>query len=219
MLSDGTARSGYPRDVVQLFVDFVVLRDSLGAEVSKLWSDVFEFMKELQPGRRISATRRQRLMRSAVFCAAAAFEAMTNFLSDQIASTGEIDGRKLTEAERDYLQERRKVLEGGRIRDEKRIYRSKDRFLLLYSILGKGRVLPSGIRAGLDKSFATRDELTHPKPGASLDLVRSGKGADAVIGFLSGDLFLARAWAGEGQGARTPRVPSGITVNGVSVGR
>jgi hypothetical protein len=125
--------------------------------------------------------RRRRLVRAAVLTAAAAFEAVTNYLSDQLLQAGEVHGNKLTEAEMGCLREKRKCLEGGRITERKQLYSSKDRFMLLFALFLGGKDLGEDARAQLQKSFLVRDELVHPKPGISPDARLDSTVQDVIL--------------------------------------
>jgi len=191
----------------KLVRDFARLKDYLGEEVSRLWSDAEDFLREaIADGPGATPARTQRVARAAVLTAAAAFEAVTNYLSEQVVQAGEVLGKELRESEIDCLREKRKVLENGKIMERKQTHSSKDRFLLLYSLLSKGRDLRDSTRARLNSSFRVRDGLVHPKPGASIDLLRDDAAEKAVMGFLIADLLLAAVWANAGGHRARPTV-------------
>lgn len=178
------------------FGDFEALKESLGRDVVQLWSDAFDFFREVRPTRpRITVEHRQRLARAAVLTAAAAYEAVTNFLSDQILEAPPIEGFALTEFEIDCLREKRKVLDGGIVNEGKQFYSSKERFLLVLRLSTEGPAHDKTFVESLDRSFKLRDSLVHPKPGAFVGMLTDESWTSAYLGFLTADLVLARMWA------------------------
>jgi hypothetical protein len=176
------------------FEEFEKLKAALGDDVSQLWADAIEFYLEVaknQPP--MEQNVRRRLARAAVLTAAAAFEAVTNFLSAQVALDPKIGEGELTQAEADCLLEKRRYLENGEVKVRRQIYKSKDRFLLLLNILG-GKPRGKGYPPDLEKSFEVRDRLVHPKPGEVADILSGDSWSSAVLGFLKADLILALAW-------------------------
>lgn len=178
------------------FVDFENLKQALGPEVVQLWSDAFDYLREARPSRpHITPERRMRLARSAVLTAAAAFEAVTNFLAERVAEHPTGTQQLLSEFEIDCLRERRRVLEAGVVREKKQIYSSKDRFLLVLRILSGSDKHNEAIIMTLEESILLRDRLVHPKPHAPVDVLANDSWSQAFMGFLAADLILARAWA------------------------
>jgi len=175
---------------------------SLGEEVLRLWFDAFHFWGELKRLR--DPGKRERSLRAAVLSAAAGIEALTNFLAERIVLEEGVRGRKLTESEIDCLRERRKVLRNGEVAGETARYSSKDRFLLLFRLVSGGEQFPAHLRAELDSSFKTRDQLVHPKPGISIELNRDGKGEKAVFGFVKCAQHLSTAWSGKSCASNVP---------------
>jgi hypothetical protein len=167
----------------RIFSEFAQLGEQLGPPAPRLWEDARHFFLKSQ-GKRVSAERKERLIRAAVVLASAAFEGWTNFLAGELLQNGQLlVGRKLTDDEADRLFERRKR------------YSAKSRFLLLCRIFNGGREPGSSICETLSFSFETRDEIVHPKPGKFAEILRSGPGWKAFSGFLVADIFLARLWA------------------------
>jgi hypothetical protein len=178
------------------------LGTELGPEAFQLWADAWQFFGESGKAR-FREERRRRLRRAAVLMAAAAFEGWTNFLADKVVHDGQVAGRRLSEAEVDALREKRKVLCNGKIEEAKARYGSMDRFLLLFRVL-TDQGLNNGLRSKLKSSFESRDQLVHPKPGKSFDVLQSGRGADAFINFLGADVALAEAWVKAKSGKARP---------------
>jgi len=182
--------------LLEAFGKFGRLQDALGRDVSQLWLDAVDFLTKSNPDKpRVSADRRRQLARAAVLTAAAAFEAVTNYLSGQVVQAGAVGGGKsLSQAESDCLREKRKVLEGGKIKERRQMYSSKDRFLLLFTLLSQGHDVGQKGRADLERSFEVRDRLVHPRPGDSVDLLGDNTARNAVLGFLMADVLLAQVW-------------------------
>ena len=192
---------------VTIQVDDIVLEffnntSSLGKEVSQLWLDALQFLNDAE--RMKSPEKRERLLRASILTAAAAFEAWTNFLADRIAQAGEVAGGRLGEFEIDCLREKHKVLQKGKVKDERKLYSAKDRFLLLFRLLSGDKEFPDEMLSRLEKSFEVRDEVVHPKPGISINLGENRRGHDAVYGFLQADLILSKVWGGR-KFTATPR--------------
>lgn len=181
----------------EVFSEFFKNVKTLGGPVSQLWSDGFDFMLEARPGKRgVGVEKRQRLLRAAILTSAAAFEAFTNHLAGRIVQASEVPARKLTEFEMDCLSEKHRILEKGRIKENRKLYSAKDRFLLLFRLLTGDKEFPSDLLAELDNSFRIRDMLVHPKPGVSIDVSKDNMAEKVVFGFLKADLFLSRVWGG-----------------------
>jgi len=180
--------------------DFRKLQGALGGDVVRLWSDAVDFYKEASSGKEGEPGRKSRLMRAAVFGAAAAFESTTNFLAEQVAARGRVGTRHLTETEADVLREKRRILEEkGTIKQRKVLYSSKNRYLLLHRLISGGREYGKKAMGELTKSFTVRDRLVHPKPGASISDVPPEQFSAAVLGFFRADLILAAVWGKAGE--------------------
>jgi hypothetical protein len=183
---------------------FERLRAALGSDATQLWSDASEFYADAQSGPEDQPDCKSRLMRAAVLGAAAAFESTTNYLAEEIAVRGSVGTRHLTETEVDIRRERRRVLEGGIIKERKALYSSMNRFLLLYRLLSGGSDYGKKVTGELTESFEIRDRLVHPKPGAPVSALPHEQLVAAVLGFFRADLALAVVWgklAGGEQGA------------------
>jgi hypothetical protein len=177
------------------FTDFEKLKEFLGQDVVQLWSDASDFFLAANPSKpHVSHERRQRLGRAAVLTAAAAFEAVTNFLSEQILRAGPAGGYTLTEYQIDCLREKRKYLDGGMVKEKNQIYSSKERFLLLFRLVTGLPDRHKTLFQDLDRSFELRDRLVHPKPGPSVGILTDQMWTSAFLGFLTADLVLARMW-------------------------
>lgn len=173
---------------------FERLRTALGSDVTQLWADASEFYAEAQSRSEEEPDRKSRLMRAAVLGAAAAFESTTNYLAEEIAARGSVGTRQLTETEVDILRERRRVLDGGAIKERKALYSSMNRFLLLYRLLSGGSDYGRKVTSELTESFAIRDRLVHPKPAAPVSAMLHEQMVAAVVGFFRADLALALVW-------------------------
>ena len=181
------------KSIKELFAEFLQLGKHLGENATLLWMDAIEFWTSTNK-KRITTQRKVRLLRAAVLLAAAAFEAWTNFVAENVVQVRAVAGRGLTEAELDVLCERRKVIRDGTIKEEKARYSSADRFLLLFQILNGNRGLPKKLRTQLKSAFDTRNELVHPKPGKFADVLESGRGSVVIGTFLAADIELAKVW-------------------------
>ncbi|MGD0698038.1 MAG: hypothetical protein ABSB82_24750 [Terriglobia bacterium] len=168
---------------------------ALGDEVGTLWSDAMRLFLDAHPSSdRIKPERKRRLLRAAVLTAAGAFESLTNFLSEMVIEKGSVEGRPLDAAEIDALRETRRFLEGGRLKERKQLYNSKDRFMFLYQIISGGKEYESGLAGELNASFGVRDRLVHPKPGRSTEIFDVPMLSRAFFGFLRADMVLAAEW-------------------------
>jgi hypothetical protein len=133
------------------------LHETLGKDVSQLWSDAMDFFAESNTRSASGAPDRERLARAAVLTSAAAFESVTNFLAERMAEDNQLSGQPMTESEIDILLERQKVLEGGKVKEKKKLYSSMDRFLLLLSLVRGGGDYKQS--SELKRSFEVRNRL------------------------------------------------------------
>jgi hypothetical protein len=177
----------------KVFKEFQTQARWLGDDVFQLWDDALEFMIDAskisdEPGS--NRVRKEKSIRAGVLFSAAAFEAWTNYLADRLIHFG----FAMTEAEKDVLQERKRVLENGNIKERPQIYKSLERFLLLYRLVS-GRQLEEKTLSNLTSAFTVRDEIVHPKPNKVLDLFGDSKGGKAVFGFLVAEFILASAYS------------------------
>jgi len=155
-----------------------------------LWDDAVRFFGESH-GKKVSAHRRARLLRVTVLTAAAAFEGWTNFLAVDVVSNARLVAKKLTEFEIDCLSEQRKsLLESGKVKPEKGKFSSILRFALLYRILSNG-ALPAKLHSALKAAIDVRDALVHPKPGNSVDQATL---REAFVSYWAADVALAKVW-------------------------
>lgn len=176
-----------------MFAEFEQLGSQLGGKTLQLWEDARHFFSYCNTKAAVASGDRERLLRAAVIMASAAFEAWTNFLAERIVRDGQVSRHKLTETEADFLREKQKRLENGKIIERSGKYSSTDRFLLLCRIVS-GADPSSSLCDCLRCSFETRDHLVHPKPGSSGHSLNSKRAESAYLGFLAADIFLAKAW-------------------------
>ena len=173
--------------------EFFKLCGELESDALGLWFDAYGLIGQAHK-HELGAGIRAGYMRSAIVMAAAAFEGWMNFLAFKLGDKGEFGGRRLTEFEVDCLLERQRQLENGVIKTKRRIYRSLDRFLLVYAIVTGGKKLSSRLQGTLEESFQLRDGLVHPKPGSPANPFSPEGGDGAFYAFFHADLALARAW-------------------------
>jgi len=179
----------------ETFIDFLNnVGAALGQEVIQLWRDAWELYDKVE--RLKDPHKIEPLLRAVVLTASAGFEAFTNFLAYRLVQAGEVAGHRLTESEMDCLEEKQRVLENGKITARKKLYSAKERYLLLFRLLGGNEDLPHNVRTELDNSFKIRDQLVHPKPGQPVKLAENEglNGMRAFYGFLNADLHLWKLW-------------------------
>jgi hypothetical protein len=182
------------RSLEDSFREFLELAFWLGIEVNHLWGDAFMFSKEarrIESDQGLSFVRKEQLLRASVLSSAAAFEASTNFLADRLIKLG---GR-MTDAERDFLQERKWELKDGSLKAHNCCRTSaKERFLLLFRLVTRGRDLGAEGRKELDTAFEIRNELAHPKPGRVFGVSEDSRAERALVGFFYAQLLLFRGF-------------------------
>jgi hypothetical protein len=173
--------------------ELVELSEHIGSDALFLWFDALALKghsadQDTGDGFRITYTR------AAIVMAAAAFEGYMNFVAAKLVSNGNVLGRQLTEPEVNCLLERESYVDNGAFKLRKRIYRSMDRFLLLYAIVNGGEQLNEKLRRGLEKAFKVRDGIIHPKPSVQPRSLSSESSESTFYTFFTADLFIARAW-------------------------
>lgn len=170
-------------------VDFFAALEKLGEPLPALWVDTFEFMQAGMKAKGRDLIQEQGFFRVAIVLASAAFEGFVNFIANEVVRAGSISGHKLTEFEIDCLSERRRLLEGGEIKEKRQIYSTRERYFLLSRLFGHGHVVTTDIKAKLDSSLKARDQIVHPKPGSTVKLDET-----AVIGFYGAAVGLFLVW-------------------------
>ena len=129
------------------------------------------------------------MLRVSVLMAAAAFEGLVNYVAGNVLSAGTVNGHRLTEFEIDCLNERRRVLEGGQVKEKKQIYSTKERFLLLIRLFDHSHAYGKENEADLDWSVRLRDQIVHPKPAVIVELDERG-----FMGFYGSAVGLLLVW-------------------------